>query len=283
LYDEATDKSKENIANHLPDMPINAEARVRTIRGKGSFMTQDPYRNTSPPAPPRSASDHLQFNRAESATPPSGASLAGFGPAPVGGTSACIACTRPITDYYFEAAGKVVCPQCQQIISGSEIDGPSAARFFKAAMFGIAAAVAGAAAWYGVTWLSSGKIWGIAALVVAFLIGGAVKTGSGNRGGIVYQLLAVLLTYLAIGATLTAEAITRLHEFSTTQPISQPRVALVAIFGTVIEPVSWAIGNPIFGFIFAFSMWEAWRLNRRQRVRFSGPFRIAPTMPAGGA
>src|SRR5256885_1004107 len=102
-------------------------------------MTDDPYHN--PPAPPTAApaapapgAGDLQFDRAESAMPPSPASVAGFGPAPSAAT-VCAVCTRPITDYYFESGGKIVCAQCQQMIAGAEAGGSGAARFFKALLF----------------------------------------------------------------------------------------------------------------------------------------------------
>src|SRR5690349_17474860 len=87
-------------------------------------MTQDPYHNPTPPrdapypGPPASgpvaAAEDLQFDRAESAAAPSPGAVAGFGPPAPGAATTCAVCHRPIADYYFEAAGKVLCPNCQQ-------------------------------------------------------------------------------------------------------------------------------------------------------------------------
>jgi hypothetical protein len=39
-------------------------------------------------------------------------------------------------------------------------------------------------------------------------------------------------------------------------------------------PVQIAIGSPISGLIFGFALWEAWKINRRVQLAFSGPFRL---------
>ena len=41
---------------------------------------------------------------------------------------------------------------------------------------------------------------GLVAVLVGFMVGGAVRKGTGNRGGLFYQMLAVFLAYTAIGA-----------------------------------------------------------------------------------
>src|SRR5207302_1730075 len=53
---------------------------------------------------------------------------------------------------------------------------------------------------------------GIVAILVGFLIGGAVRKGSGNRGGWVYQLMAVLLTYGCISASLLSDTFKQIGE-----------------------------------------------------------------------
>jgi hypothetical protein len=199
------------------------------------------------------------------------AAIAGFQPAsPVG--TICAACTRPIADYYFEAFGKIVCPNCQQMILASEARGPGAARFFKAAGFGLGAVVAGAAIWFSVALIPNSRLYALGAVFLGLIVGAAVRAGSSNRGGVSYQLLAVGLTYLGIGATHAMYGEWKENGF--TSPAS--RIALVIVLGSVLAPVFVAIGN-IFGvFVVGFSLFEAWRMNRRQRVAFNGPYRVAP-------
>ena len=70
----------------------------------------------------------------------------------------------------------------------------------RSGVFGFAAAAGGALLWAGVTHVTGYEL-GIVAIVVGFAVGVAVKLGSGGRGGLPYQLLAVALTYLAIVST----------------------------------------------------------------------------------
>ena len=70
-------------------------------------------------------------------------------------------------------------------------------RGFKAIVFGTIGAALGAILYYAIMRITGLNI-GLVAIVVGLLVGGAVKAGSGNRGGWFYQLLAVFLTYSAI-------------------------------------------------------------------------------------
>lgn len=238
-------------------------------------MTRDPYQPPSPPAPPPPADD-LQFDRVEPAAPPSPASVAGFQPPPAGvpGTTACAACARPITDVYFEAGGKVVCPECSQIILASQMGGSGAAHFFKAAVFGLGAGLVGAAIWWTVRHFLNMQI-GLIAILVGFMVGGAVRAGSQNRGGIGYQLLAVLLTYICIAANYVPDII---RETYASEGAADAPMWLVVGFSCVLAlavPFLRGAGGIIGLLIIGFALWEAWQLNRKQQLTFNGPFRVA--------
>ena len=127
----------------------------------------------------------LQFDQAEMTTP------ASSGPS-------CDACKRPITDAYYEINRKILCSSCRQHIEASFQGGSGLARFLKASLFGFGAALVGAAIYYGIA-RASGLNIGLVAILVGFMIGGAVRKGTGNRGGMLYQFLALFLTYFAIG------------------------------------------------------------------------------------
>ncbi len=66
----------------------------------------------------------------------------------------------------------------------------------KAFLFGSIAAAVGAAI-YRMILFGTGWNIGLVAVVVGYMVGGAVRTGSGERGGRFYQFLAVFLTYSA--------------------------------------------------------------------------------------
>jgi hypothetical protein len=147
----------------------------------------------SEPIPPREndvegADDlgaELQFDQAEPTT------LASSGPT-------CAACNRTIKDTYYEVNGKIVCAVCHPQIEASFSKGSGLGRLIMASVLGLLAAVVGAAVYYGVQRATGWNI-GYVAVFVGFLVGGAVRKGAGNRGGWLYQLIALLLSYVAIG------------------------------------------------------------------------------------
>ena len=167
---------------------------------------------------------------------------------------------------------------CQQMVAASYSGGSGFLRFVKASVFGVVTAAAAAAAWIAITVAREGRISGIVAIGVAFLIGGAVRLGSGRRGGIAYQLLAMFITYLAIAATLT---VYELRAPDGPKVESGAGWGLLVAFGLTVGPIIEGVSSPILGFIIAISLWEAWRLNRKQRITFNGPYRVGA--PAGAA
>jgi hypothetical protein len=117
--------------------------------------------------------------------------------APVPGGPTCGFCGRPILDAYYEINGKVACAACRQGVEAAFRGGSRLARVIKATFLGSAAAVVGAALYYAFVRMTNIN-FGLVAVVLGLMVGGAVRKGSGNRGGRFYQLLAVFLTYAAI-------------------------------------------------------------------------------------
>lgn len=139
---------------------------------------------------PRPAHDELQFDQAEYS--------AGAGPAPDAGP-ACAACKTPIADVYYEAGGHLVCANCCERFGQGALQGGRLGRAFKALVLGSIAAAVGAGAYYAIMKMTGLNI-GLVAVVVGVMVGGAVKSGSGNRGGWFYQFLALFLTYTSIAS-----------------------------------------------------------------------------------
>jgi len=133
---------------------------------------------------PNTPSGELQFDRVEGQS----------GQMPGG---VCAECGQALRDVYYEVNGRVLCERCRRAAEASWAAGSSVGRFGKAIVFGLAAAVAGSALYYGVLALT-GYEFGLIAIVVGFLVGAAVKKGSAGRGGWKYQTLAMFLTYTSI-------------------------------------------------------------------------------------
>jgi hypothetical protein len=127
---------------------------------------------------------------------------------------------------------------------------------------------------------------GLIAILVGFMVGGAVRAGSDRRGGVGYQLLAVLLTYLCISLSYAAQFFEYFFKTENREDASLPVVLLVSIIQGVIYPFARGASG-VFGLlIIGFALWEAWQLNRRQQIVFNGPYRVAgasgTTGPASG-
>jgi hypothetical protein len=114
--------------------------------------------------------------------------------------SVCKSCGAPIRHAYFQVNGEIVCSACKGKAVAAFERGSPVTRFLRAAAFGGLAAAGGALLWYAIGKLT-GYEFGLIAIVVGFMVGGAVRVGSCRRGGWAYQALAVFLTYAAIVST----------------------------------------------------------------------------------
>lgn len=252
--------------------------------------------NLSEPGP----SEELRFDRAE--------------PAAAGAAAACSACGRPFGAEYFLLNGAVACGACCAAVEQALRRRAGAGLFFKALLFGCVAALVCAIGWALIRHLTGYEL-GIVAVVVGVAVGGAVRKGSGGRGGVAFQLIAVLLTYGTVSASLVPDlfaAMARIGEeraavggapdpdlpAAASEPASSPATApaedgrddpitaaevalALAALGFLIlsMPVLLAIESPLFGLIMAFSLFEAWRVNRRARPQISGPYAITEVRP----
>lgn len=251
--------------------------------------------NASGPTP----ADELRFDRAE----PAGAAAA-----------ACTGCGKPFGAEYFLLNGAVACGACCAAVEQVLRQRASVGLFFRALLFGCIAALLCAIGWALIRHLTGYEL-GIVAVVVGVAVGGAVRKGSGGRGGVAFQLIAVLLTYGTVAASLVPDlfaAMARLTQeqaaidgapdpdapAAATAPASRPSTAPalsapegpitaldlalgLAALGFLVAsmPVLIAVESPLFGLIMAFALFEAWRVNRRARPQISGPCAVTEVPP----
>lgn len=139
-----------------------------------------------------SAQDNLQFDRAVHEGP-NGGTESGL---------ACAMCGTPLRTQYFHVGEQPACGTCKEAVQRANEKAATQSRragiMARAFGFGLAAAVAGAILYYAVIALTGWEI-GLVAIVIGFMVGFAVQKGSGSAGGRRYQILAVVLTYFAVG------------------------------------------------------------------------------------
>jgi hypothetical protein len=193
----------------------------------------------------------------------------------------CAVCKTPIVNQYYLLGTAKVCPNCSAIAGGAA---GGFVRFLKSTGLGILGGLLGAAVWFGVRRASGYEI-GLVAILVGFLVGYGVLVGSGRRGGRGYQILAIMLTYLAIALNYMPDIYTALDKKAREQQHAQPAnvnpgteetvrkvlVVVITVPITLAAPVLNGFDNPISLVIGGIAMWEAWKINRIKSA-FKGPF-----------
>lgn len=246
----------------------------------------------------------LQFDRAERAAPTEGAS--------------CAFCKQPIAATYYEINGQVTCQRCRGQILAAWNKGSPGTRFLKALGLGAAATAIGAAVYFGIEALT-GYEFGLVAIVVGLLVGGAVRKGSNGRGGWRYQALAMFLTYSAIVATdssliareMTKQfharadsikasvaptaapagavaSVTAATDSAGAQKLPRPGVLVLAAGFLVllalayVAPIAIGVSSPLHFVIAGIALYEAWKLNRggAGALRVTGPYRASASTAA---
>jgi hypothetical protein len=201
--------------------------------------------------------DSLNFDAAEAVAGASGART-------------CTNCSSEITSVYHEANGQVVCADCratlEDVMRGV---GSGGGRFGRALIFGLIGAAVGSGIYYGVLALTGYEI-GLIAIVVGWLVGKGVSTGANHRGGWLYQALAIGLTYVAIVSTYIPMAMK--------EGVDAPLVVMFIV--SLIAPVAAGFSNIIGMAIIGFALYQAWAMNRKLAIAFTGPYQVKPAPSA---
>ena len=211
----------------------------------------------------------------------------------------CAACTRLLTDQYFDVDGQPVCESCRDQIAQHAVTPQSLGLFARAGLFGLGAAIAGALLYYAVIAITNFEI-GLVAIAIGFMVGYAVRRGAGGRGGRRFQVLALVLTYWAVGLAYVPFAFSSAADESQTPstatagapapqvesaPVSDDSsdtsfgFAAVMLFALsfalpVLSVVSSLPGGLISAAIIAFGMHQAWRMTGAPEVQITGPYQI---------
>src|SRR5688572_18691976 len=133
----------------------------------------------------------------------------------------CRGCQQTLSDEYFDVNGEPVCSSCRDSLLHQAEPPRGAMPLIRAALFGIAAAIAGAVLYYAVIAITNFEI-GLVAIAIGYMVGYAIRTGAGGRGGRTLQVLAIVLTYWAVGLAYVPIAFTASVEESQQAAAADP-------------------------------------------------------------
>jgi len=203
----------------------------------------------------------------------------------------CAACRRSITGPYYQINGVQACADCATKVQ-QQIPKDSHAAFVRALVFGIAGALVGFAL-YVIFALVTGLVIGWVSLAVGFIVGKAMHLGSRGVGGRRYQLVAVLLTYLAVSLSAVPIAIHQIRQQHQAQAQSgdtalpqgqhphmsfAKAVGLLALMGIASPFLD--LQNPTHGIIGLIILFVgirfAWQFTAGRTIQVSGPHTPSP-------
>jgi hypothetical protein len=176
----------------------------------------------------------------------------------------CTACGKALGEYYFEANGKTLCGDCKQKVEARFSGGFKPTHFLRAVAAGFLAALLDYLLYFIIK-VTTGYEFGLVAILVGFMVGVAVRWGSGGSGGWLYQLLALFFTYNAIVLTYVP--------MDAGEWIDHPGSLFVQAYGL---PFMMGSQN-IFGLIIlSFGLYQAWKINKKRLIDVNGPYRASP-------
>lgn len=141
-------------------------------------------------------------------------------------------------------------------------------------MLALPVAALGAGLYYAIAALT-GFEFGLIAVLIGWVVGMAIMKGSGGKGGVPYQILAVALTYLAIAGTYLPYAMGALDSVDFTNISAQIFIELVTVLILALAvPFLMGFQNIIGLLIIGFGLYQAWKGTKKIEVNVMGPFDI---------
>ena len=181
----------------------------------------------------------------------------------------CGHCKNLIMGEYFLVGGSTWCPPCRFALDSPERTSSSGSgRLLTAAAYGLGAAVAGSALYFGILWITGGWELSLIAIVVGWMVGKAVMVGSENRGGVAYQLLAVFLTYCSIASSFMPLILRGVENLDA-------QTLLVAFIYAFAAPFLGGLDNVLGLLIIGIGLWQAFSMTKKRELEIEGPYSAA--------
>jgi hypothetical protein len=239
------------------------------------------------------------------------------GEATEGADTACTVCHTALGTEYFDVNGQHICRACSDKVAYQTATPRGMSALVRAGLAGAGAAILGALLYFTVLTISGYEV-GLVAIAIGYMVGYGVRLGTRGRGGRRYPVLALVLTYWAIGLAYSSLAIQQVIAKpgdATSASLSGPQASGVAPAGAeapaaaanteeapmtgggfalallqllaftfalpVLVIVESMPGGLISGAIIVFGMMQAWKMTAAPVVTVTGPYRMGPTPAAG--
>lgn len=224
----------------------------------------------------------------------------------------CRGCQQTPSDQYFDVNGEPACASCRDLLVENAEPPRGLMPLIRTAIFGVAAAIAGAVLYYAVIAITNFEI-GLAAVAIGYLVGYAIRLATFGKGGRRFQIAALVLTYWSVGLAYTPLVFSGPDEelsapaagqgtgtAPATDPLPDPAPGVPSDGSTLTSaltifllyllafsfalPVMVVVGSLPSGLISAaiigFGMHQAWRMTAAPHFVVTGPFRIGAAAPS---
>jgi hypothetical protein len=182
----------------------------------------------------------------------------------------CTVCKTPIQGEFYQINGQTVCPSCRKQAESALGGGAPATRFALATGAGIVGSIGGVILHWFVRLFVKG-IWGLTTIAAAWMVGYCVRWGSRAKGGLPYQLLAIVLTYCTFAAS-------QMHFFLSGAKGQFDPLDYINAFSQAAA-LPFTEGSLFLWIIIAIALQQAWQMNRPIKIQISGPFLAGQSSP----
>lgn len=214
----------------------------------------------------------------------------------------CAGCRNPLEGSYFQLAGANICGSCAEAVRTRQAR-PGGRALRRGFYYGFGAAL-GCAVVYSIVMLATGLSMAILSLAVGYIVGKAIRKGTGGLGGRRCQVMAVALTYFAITisyAPLIARGIAEADKHQTPERkqaqekvhaqlghapapvvVAAGLAAMTAIcLGAPLLELSGGVSGIIGLVIILVGLAQAWKMTARDPRLLTGPFAMGEGQPVG--
>ena len=166
----------------------------------------------------------------------------------------------------------MLCGSCAtQLQKGAPAEGRFF-RVFKAVLFGSGAGLVGAIGYSLIITFAHIEL-ALITILIGWLVGTAVMKGAEMRGGLGYQVLSALMTYVFCMMSYVPMIVQ--GAMNDKEPVGPVLTTLIAPFAALALPFTGDMGF-LGTLILAFGVWQGFKIPKAPQIVVNGPFALSP-------